>query len=165
VSHKDALKHLFPLKELEGVYEEDVTIEGNHLDAVEADIDGLLDEMFPHRATVDTIDDWEESYGIVPDPADTLQERRDRVLAKRRARGSLKKQYFIDLAAAWGYAITIEGYRAPRCNEAVCGSAVLAPEGIVYVWKVIITEQNLALEKLFNELKPAWTLVEFEYVP
>ncbi|MDH3975623.1 MAG: DUF2313 domain-containing protein [Deltaproteobacteria bacterium] len=159
--HADILKKLFPVKNMEGLHDIDTIVEGDYLDKTSSHGDELLDEMLP-QTTGDLIGDWERITGVSPNDIDTIDERREQVVAKLRARGRLDKQYFIDLAAAYGYSITIEGYKQMRCGEAECGD-VLAPEEIVYVWKVIISEQNQELEALFNKLKPAYALVEFEY--
>ena len=49
--HKDVLEKLMPL-ELEGVFDDDITIEGSHLDYAEASAVTLLSEMFPHQSVV-----------------------------------------------------------------------------------------------------------------
>jgi len=160
--HENTLKKLFPLKYLEGCHKEDIKLEGKILDTTSNNGDLLLDEMFPQTTTNLLLADWERISGAVPGNDDSEEQLCERIVAKIRARGRLDKQYFIDLAAAYGYSIVIDGYKQMRCGEAECGD-VLAPEEIVYVWKVLISEQNIELEALFNKLKPAYTLVEFDY--
>ena len=171
--HKNALKLLFPV-ELTGVFDDDIAIEGNQLDAAQADAELLLREMLP-QSCVDTIADWERVYGCTPAVADTLQMRQTRVIARMRERGGLSLPYFAALAAAMGYTFTIE--------ELLAGTGGYGAEGI-FRWRVTFTGTPLyyfragqsragerlvdgpvatALEGLFTDLKPAHTMVIFAY--
>jgi uncharacterized protein YmfQ (DUF2313 family) len=85
----------------------------------------LLAESYPGTC-VETISDWERVCGL-PDPCtgplDTLQERRQAVLAKLAARGGQSRQYYIDLAAIYGYTITITEYRPFIAGVSAAGDA------------------------------------------
>ena len=108
-----------------------------------------------------------------------LVARRTAVVQKLRLRGSLTRQYFVDLAAAVGYTITIE--EIPP-NDAGYGGAW----DTINIWKVhvpigakeityftagdsgagdLLTDwpSEDILENLFNDLKPAHTQVYFVY--
>jgi uncharacterized protein YmfQ (DUF2313 family) len=173
VSHKDVLKLLFPL-DLGGVFDADLELEGEYLDAAEASAEQLLREMMPQSAG-DSIADWERVCGIVPDATDTLQMRQARVVAKLREQGGLSIPHFTALAASWGYTIVIE--------ELTAGADGTGDEGI-FRWRVIFLATPLyyfragqsragerlvdgplatAMEGLFTELKPAHTQVIFAY--
>ncbi len=173
MSHKDVLKSLFPL-DLGGVFDADLELEGEYLDAAEASADLLLREMLPQSAG-DSIADWERVCGIDPDATDTLQMRQARVVAKLRERGGLSIPHFTALAASWGYTIVIE--------ELTAGADGTGDEGI-FRWRVIFLATPLyyfragqsragerlvdgplatAMEAIFEELKPAHTQVTFAY--
>jgi uncharacterized protein YmfQ (DUF2313 family) len=85
----------------------------------------LLAEAYPGTA-IETITDWERVCGL-PDPCtgplETLQERREAVLAKLAARGGQSRQYYIDLAANLGYDITIKEFRPMLASQARAGDA------------------------------------------
>jgi uncharacterized protein YmfQ (DUF2313 family) len=162
VLHKDVLRLLFPL-ELGGVFDDDIAIEGNHLDDAGTSAATLLDEMFPDEAD-GLLSSWERVTGVTPEAGDSLQTRRDRVVAQLRARGGLSREYFTGLAEALGHTVTIGAPRPFVCGVSVCGEE-LAAEEIVYLWQVTVDAAgpDAYLEALFRKLKPAWTGVEFIY--
>jgi len=181
VSHKDAIRLLFPV-ELTGVFDDDITVEGQILDEVEAQAEELLEEMMPDR-TVKLLTDWERVYGLTPSSDATLQSRRDNVVRKIRERGGLSRVYFIALAAAMGYTITIEELQPFMAGWGRAGDP-LYEEEVRFIWRVCVAGQALyyyraglstggerllwwpsvtALEDLFNDLKPAHTFIIFDY--
>ena len=160
--HKDVLRLLFPL-ELGGVFDDDMAIEGSHLDGAQTSADTLLAEMFPDEAD-GLLSSWERVTGVTPEAGDSLQTRRDRVVAQLRARGGLSREYFTSLAEALGYTVAIDALRPFVCGVSVCGEE-LGAEGVVYLWRVTVNAAgpDAYLEALFRKLKPAWTGVEFIY--
>lgn len=86
----------------------------------------LLSESYPGSAT-ETITDWERVCGL-PDectgPLETLQERRQAVLAKLAMRGGQSRQYYIDGAAELGFTISkITEFRPLIASEGRAGDA------------------------------------------
>jgi uncharacterized protein YmfQ (DUF2313 family) len=86
----------------------------------------LLTESYPGTAT-ETITDWERICGL-PDectgPLETLQERRQAVLAKLSSRGGQSRQYYIDSAADLGFEIAkITEFRPLIADEGRAGDA------------------------------------------
>ena len=162
--HEDILKLLFPI-ELGGVFPDDVAIEGKHLDSAETSAEKLLQEMFPDTTT-ELIEECERVLGIVPDPGDTLDVRRERVLSKVREVGGLSKDYFIKLAEALGYTVEIEEIVPFMAGWSAAGDRLYV-EDAVFCWKVRVYGVTSApdLEAKFNALKPAHTYVFFEYQP
>ena len=180
MSHRDVLKQLFPL-ELAGDFEADLELEGQQLDAVQARSEDLLLEMFPDTAD-ELLPDWERICGITNTEGKPIQSRRDAVVAQLNAIGPSSRQDFIDLAANLGHTISIEEFAPFRVGISRMGDR-LYPEEIQFVWKVTMTEQGLyyftvgvsrmgdpliytdknALEVVILRLKPAHTLVVFEY--
>jgi uncharacterized protein YmfQ (DUF2313 family) len=154
--------------ELEGDFAAATAIEGQHLDDAVARAEQLLQEMFPDQ-TAELVQEWERICALIPSDGDTLQKRRDRVVAKLRETGGLSRQYFIDLAAVMGYTISIDEPYATEGN---------------HVWRITFTGQPLyefycgesccdellldwpdqtAAEGLFQELKPAWSRLIIAY--
>ena len=181
MSHKDAIRLLFPI-ELAGVFDADITVEGNILDEIQAQAAVLLEEMFADGATK-LLTDWERIYGLTPAADATIQSRRDNVVRKIRERGGLSRKYFIALAAAMGYTITIEELQPFMAGWGRAGDPVY-DEKVRFVWRVNVADQPLyylragqsasgerllwwpsvtVLENLFNDLKPAHTFIIFDY--
>jgi uncharacterized protein YmfQ (DUF2313 family) len=181
--HKDSLKLLFPI-ELQGDFEKDIELEGKHLDDAQLRAEHLLNEMFPDQS-YELLPDWERVCGLTPGNDDTLQLRRDRVIRKLRERGGLSIPYFIALAEAMGYTITIEELKPFMAGINRAGDALYIYESI-WIWRVKVFGKPLyyfragrsvagerllwwsaqtELEDLLKELKPAHTYVIFEYNP
>lgn len=77
----------------------------------DASIDRLLDERFPDQSVV-LLEDWEKWLAL-PDctsAGQTFDERRTAVAEKYRMVGSLNRQFYIELAAKYGFDIEIESY-------------------------------------------------------
>lgn len=157
---------------------------GSAFSWVDARTQDLLDEVDP-RTTVECLGDWEKELGL-PDncgsPPTTLQQRRAAVLAKYTAIGGQSPQYFINVAAAHGYTITITENFPFRFGISTFGSAFNGgPE--TFTWQVnapavtpvyftfgqscfgepFESYRNDLLECLINKLKPAHTEVVFNY--
>ena len=177
--HKDVLKVLFPVPDVGGDFDADVTIEGSYLDALKTSAESLLLELFPDTCTAATISDWERIYGIVPESGAALADRRLAVIQKKRLRRKLTRAYFVILAAAVGYTIEIE--EIPPLSAEYGGT-----QSTIYVWRVHVPigaktltyftagdssagdrlmdwEDEGVLESLFGALKPAHTHVYFVY--
>ena len=182
MSHSDTLKLLFPI-ELQGDFVKDIEVEGKYLDGAQSRAEQLLNEMFPDQSH-ELLPDWERVCGLTPGSDDTLQLRRDRVIRKLRERGSLSIPYFIALAAAMGYEITIEEDNPFICGWSEVGVDPLSIEESIFMWRVNVAGQPVyefrcgesacgerllwwpgvaELEICFNELKPAHTFVYFTY--
>ena len=176
--HEDVYKLLFPLKNVGGKFDENVSVIGKQLDAVNTLYNTLLQEIFPDTTT-DLIADWERKYAIIPPEGATLEARRLAVVQKKRLRRRLDRQYFIALAATVGYDIDIEYIPA---NDARYGGG----PGTRYIWLVHVIsgtkeliyftagdsaagdrlldwETSDVLENLFTDLGPAHKHVYFAY--
>jgi uncharacterized protein YmfQ (DUF2313 family) len=157
-------------------------IEGKQFDSAQESAENLLTEMFPDAA-VDSITDWERTCGIVPDPDSPLQYRRTAVLKKLRELGGVSRQYFIDLAASFGWTITIDEFLPFMCGWNQAGERLFISD-VYWCWRVNAPgtpiyefrsgqscagekltwwPANTALEALITELKPAHTAVIFSY--
>ena len=87
------------------------------LAAIFADVEqraaAFLEREIDPRTTLDMLPEWERAFGL-PDPCfpagQAIGERQAQLVARIAAQGGASPQYFIDLAASLGYAITIEEF-------------------------------------------------------
>ena len=171
--HYYALKQIFPIRNLAGSLDDDLTIEGRYLDQVygpptsigQAQL--LMNEFFADTTT-QCIADYERNYNLPS--TGSVAVRQARIIAAKRARGSMGISYFIGLATALGYTAAItEGASlfivATTSPPATKLPAQLFNPYAVWTWTVTITGVTSApdLETLFNKLRPAWTLVQYVY--
>ena len=144
----------------------------------------LVGETDP-RSTSELLTEWEAFAGL-PDPCvgdpDNTAQRREALLARLTAVGGQSPQYFIDMAAALGYTVTITEFRPPLADQAVVGDAltygdwvytfsVNAPEtttydavaGVAAAGEPLRAWGNKALECSIRRWRPAQTIVLFTY--
>jgi len=158
--------------------------EGAALDAAHASAAVVAEAISPAGAGGLWLADWERVLGL-PDACaggygQTQAERIAAALAKIRARGGQSRAYSIGVAAALGYAITIEEYAVFTC-ESACDQPI-CDEPWRFVWTVrapattireftcesgcadpLASWGNALLECVINRLKPAHTHVIFAY--
>ncbi len=137
--------------------------------------DTLVDESDP-RTAEETLGQWEAMLGL-PDDAvveipNTTEERRLAITQKYLAQGGQTRAYFIALAAACGYTVTINdafGVTITRAGTAVAGD-FLTGLWAAFLWEVVVqppTGDALSheeLEAIINRVKPAHTSVIFTYL-
>ena len=91
--------------------------------------DLLLVESDP-RNTFELLPDWERAFGL-PDACvnepQTIEERRDSLVAKITSLGGQSRSFFIAAAAALGYTISIYEYAPYTCGISACGET--RPDG------------------------------------
>jgi uncharacterized protein YmfQ (DUF2313 family) len=146
---------------------------------------GLLDEA-DWRTTLYLLDDWERVAGL-PDPCvdgagQTVAQRRAWLVSRMTMAGGQSRQFFIDLAATFGVAITITEYQASDCGWASCGD-YLGGDQMNSTWEIEMPAttvwvadcgeaacgdllgdwQTGFLECLFQRLKPAHTILYITY--
>jgi uncharacterized protein YmfQ (DUF2313 family) len=143
----------------------------------------LLNEADP-RTTYEMLEDWERMVGL-PDEctalANTLEERRDQIVAKLVKRGNQSIQFFKDLAAPLGYDIQIEEYDQFHVEEPVGGRlygvewlhafGVIAPLQTIRPFRVnshtvgerLVEFGDDALECIITKAKPSHSVVLFIY--
>ncbi|MFH5926452.1 YmfQ family protein [Roseomonas xinghualingensis] len=146
--------------------------------------DLLLRESAPSQ-TVELLPDWERAYGL-PDTCapdnQGLQERQAALLARIAALGGQSRAYFIAVAEALGYSITIEEFTPARAGVFSAGSPLYG-EDWAHTWRVhapsvTVTDfvagasaageplaawGNDALECVLNRLRPAHTILQIAY--
>jgi uncharacterized protein YmfQ (DUF2313 family) len=155
------------------------------LSRVEDRADTLALEVNPLNS-LELLPDWERATGL-PDKCsgeleDTLQGRRNAVVAKLASTGGQSIQYFIDLAAALGYTITITEFRPFEVGRSTVGEALTngpwqfawqinAPGaspisfrvGLSTVGEALRVWDNTSLECKIGQLAPAHTVPIFVY--
>jgi uncharacterized protein YmfQ (DUF2313 family) len=131
----------------------------------------LLEEFDP-RTTTEMLPDWERVYGLPgtnPNPPTSTADRRAALHAKMLGYGDPTPQFFVDVAAAIGYAVVITMYKATH-GPFVPGSPVGDPltstaAGWPFHWIVTTPSgaHNSTLVWMFESLKPDHTTVEFVF--
>lgn len=151
---------------------------------VEARADALLSEALP-ATTLEMLEDWERVTGL-PDPcvteSQTIQERRNAMLARLTSAGGQSREFFISLAECLGFTITITEFHPFRAGRSSAGDAACSVEWR-HAWRVNAPETtvisfragqsaageplrkwgNELLECVFNRVKPAHTVLLFGY--
>jgi Uncharacterized protein conserved in bacteria len=145
----------------------------------------LLIGAFPATATI-MLTDWEKTLGLPDDCAigenDSIAIRQKSVVSKLFSTGGQSAAYFIGVAKALGYDITVTVYRQARAGMSVCGDAlngenwpftwlVTAPEttityaqaGQSYAGDPLRSWGNKRLECRLSKLAPSHTIVLFGY--
>ena len=177
---KDILAQLNPPIDLGAVDAELIAVDASGLDKVQASADQLLSELLPDRAQF-LLSAWERVYDLHPSAAETISERRRKVLIKYATVGGLSRPYFIALASLLGQTITIEGYSSSRCGSMVCGDYITVGN-IDWMWTVRGLDSQggyaqcgdffcgerlscpaVSIEDFFNDLRPAHSIVNFVY--
>lgn len=104
----------------------------------------LIEEADP-RTTLELLPDWERVCGL-PDPcsgaAATIAERRAQVVARLTATGGQSPAYFVALAAALGFEITITERRARFHGRRTHGTSYGGPE-MQRVWEVHLPPETV----------------------
>ncbi len=110
---------------------------------VDARAQDLRIELDP-RYSVELLKDWEDFTGL-PDPCSsglvtTLQERQQAVVTKLTVKGGQTKQFYINLATALGYTITIVEYKPFVCGLSQCGvDQLMGGHDVRHHWRVRVT--------------------------
>lgn len=174
---KSLLKWLLPPGEYFEI-EKDTTAD-SFFDALSVELNrvndrtlNLIVEADP-STTTELIEDWERNVGLplpcFDDIADTIEQRRLDILAALRARGGQSKAYYVAIASAAGYDITIDDnipqFRAGDPIGERVGGDGLRYRFIVDATNATITLDvgNERLECLIAIYKPAHTVPIYQY--
>jgi uncharacterized protein YmfQ (DUF2313 family) len=129
---------------------------------------GLIDDVFP-ATTNNFLTEWEETLGL-PDPctvpAATVIQRRNSILAKLVGTPGQTPAYYIAVAAALGFTVTItEGAAGTHqwTINASLNNIVYFKAGISVAGDPLASWGNSELECRLNMLKPAHTQLLFAY--
>lgn len=150
----------------------------------------LLTRESDPRFTSELLDEWERAWGL-PDPCvtapQTVEERRLALVSKITELGGQSRAFFIALAAAMGYTITITEYSPFIAGYSHAGDPYwqVGSPGIRFYWKVTVPNPRVSwfiagqahagidpmariaraqdLECRLNQLKPGHTQIIFSY--
>lgn len=146
----------------------------------------ILNGAFPKTAII-MLTEWEKSLGLPDDcsigEVDTIAKRQSAIVSKLISTGGQSKSYFIGIAKALGYNITINEYRQARAGLSVCGDGINGDDW-PFVWMVEGEETNISYARLglsycgdplrswgnkqlecrLSALSPSHTLVKFGYI-
>ncbi|MFB5641818.1 YmfQ family protein [Kluyvera ascorbata] len=104
----------------------------------DADAQRLLVGAFPSTATI-MLSEWEGTLGLPDDCAigesGGVSDRQRAVVAKLISTGGLNRDYYIRVAAALGYTITITQFRPAMSGMSVCGDALNGDEW-PFTWRI-----------------------------
>ncbi len=157
-----------------------------------ARVDNRADDLLAERNTLTTnelLSDHENDLGLPDDcseETETVTERRNNVHSKFIQLGQQFSQYFIDIAAALGWVITITEFSPFICGVGASGDACGDSE-VIFYWRVTIdlTDVNIIyftagnsqsgdllsftsslspLQCILNSLKPAHTRLIFDFI-
>lgn len=185
MSHRDLLPLLLPPVSYDpsgaGISAA-LTADANVFDAVQASADRLVDDVTPLGGLY-MLPDWERVLGITAG-AGGAAARLQVVLDKLREQGGLVIKFFIQRAATLGYVIDIDEPQPFRAGTNRAGDTLYVSE-IIWTWVVRIRGDGFRkvhfragasgagdrlldfgdplIEAIFQDLKPAWTFVSFEY--
>lgn len=161
-----------------------IEAEGKALDALVADSQYVYDTIFPDSGV--GLDDWERVLGL-PDPCvagepQTREQRIKSVVSKLSYRGGQSREFFIGLAKALGFDVSISTFRPALAGIASAGDAINGGDW-AFTWRVNAPMVNYkhatagisvsgdplaswgskALECRFSQLQPAESILIFGY--
>jgi len=173
-----------PYEATDAVLAASLAAEGKALDAAHASALVVAEAISPAGADGLWLADWERVLGL-PDTCaggygQTQGERIAAALSKLRQRGGQSRAYFIGVAKALGFEITIEEHSVftsgSTCGSPICNEpwrfvwTVRAPQTTVRPFTTrsasgepLASWGNALLECVINRLKPAHTFVQFAY--
>lgn len=136
--------------------------------------DGRFGQIFTEadvRTATETLGEWETVYGL-PEPCGgtipaTDADRRLALAAKASATGGQSRAYFVAVAAAAGFTVTITEYTDDvfLCGVSTCGDSLYG-KAWAFHWEVVSSSGVMPdwLRCQFERYKPAHTTVSFTEV-
>jgi len=151
----------------EGRWDDLLEALAQELGRADASAANMIAEMDPRTAD-ETIAAWEYMLGLEAGSL-SLALRREQAHAALIATGGQSPAYFVELAAALGMTITITSPVSVGWSPSSPPCAPLYSVYARFVWLVTgpvgaSAGRRQMMEDLFNRLKPAHTVVAFEYV-
>ncbi len=151
----------------------------------DSDAQALLVGSFPATATI-MLSEWEEALGLPDDcsigETGGISDRQRAVLSKLISTGGLTRDYYIRVAEALGYNITITQFRPAMCGMSVCGDSLNGDEwpftwminspletikyalaGISYCGDPLASWGNKQLECAIGKIAPSHLRLIFNY--
>lgn len=118
---------------------------GNSFQRSDNDAVNLITGAFPATATV-MLSEWERSLGLPNDCSigeiGSISDRQRSVVSKLISTGGLNRDYYIRVAAALGYTITITQFRPAISGMSVCGDTLNGDEW-PFTWRINAPETTI----------------------
>lgn len=187
MTHRQLLARLLPPRsyDVHGVaLAAELSAEGETLDRAQQSAGRVLDSVTPFDA-VDTLPDWERVCGLTAAEGANRQQRLEAVLAKLQELGGLSIPYFKRLAARLGYQIEITEFEPFYLDYSRLDQDILYEPDVTWVWQVhvkgghvrafpflldmssvdelLLSFSDVVIESYMIDLKPAHTVVVFDY--
>ena len=176
--HYYALKKIFPIQDLQGTLDDDLTIEGKYLDQVfYQDQNSLSTAIFPDGATTgDLLGDWDRIFSLPATGTDAEQQ--GAVIAAEQAlinkNGKLNPAYFIQMGVDLGYTdVTIHEGLGDQFICATAPDESHLPHAVYtysWSWTWTITSAMIPAglartqwEDMVTKAAPAFTKIIFQY--
>lgn len=109
------------------------------------DAQRLLSGAFPTTATI-MLAEWESTLGLPDDCAiseiGSIRDRQRAVVSKLISNGGMNRSYYVQVAAALGYTITITQFRPAMAGMSVCGDALNGDEW-PFTWRINAPETTI----------------------
>lgn len=147
----------------------------------------LINEMTP-SLTDELIEEWEAHVGLpdecTGDDGASVETRRSRVVAKLRQERRMSEDYYIGLAAGYGYTVTIDHFQPADCNSDCNAALNTVAAGWPFAWLITVDGEDVftsyancngdcndalrlwddaVLECVIERQRPAHTVPIFEY--
>lgn len=144
---------------------------GEELARVEQRGEDLVQEVFSDTIT-ELLEEWEEDFGLPEDGQElqsTVAGRRGTIKAKKIAVGQQDEGYFIEIALALGYTITLTFFPKSLAGLMTVGDSPITPDRGLFYWMVnvwVTDPNNGYIEDLVNVIKnlqPTHTHVLFRF--
>ena len=115
----------------------------------------VIDEVFPATST-NLLPIWQETLGLEAG-TDTLEQQRQKVVAKLTMEASLSRQYYINYAKQLGYEIIIKEYGAVIPGIYRIGDSVGTTDDYTYEFQITIIGKNAQeLQQYLQNILPAY---------
>jgi uncharacterized protein YmfQ (DUF2313 family) len=136
--------------------------------------DDIIEESDPRTAT-ETLDDWERALGLpdeaVPTIPATTAGRRLAVTQKLIRQGGQHAAFYVSLAAACGYTVTVnDAYGVTVCRAGARAGALCRGVPWAFAWRLDVSPPSgtalthVELEAVIRRAAPAHTTVIFNYL-
>lgn len=135
---------------------------------IDARAQNLVDEAYPNT-TLELLPDWERVAGLpgkCTGGLSNLQQRSNALMGVLTIDRSLSRAFFIAIAARLGFVITITELAGHtwRVNAVLDANAVYFRASVSVAGDPLVQSLNNLLECAINTLKPAHTVVTFNYI-
>lgn len=101
--YPDVIKSLLEFQAL-------MAAEGAEIDAIKAELENVLDDAYLQTMRLDRIQQWEKALGLAVEATDTIEDRRDAIIARLRVSGKLNTAMISNIVGAFTNGSTAVSY-------------------------------------------------------